>query len=124
VLFDKDVANGRSVVSANTALITSKSVNDALNLVVMLLTLSIYAALFISKTDNPFETKQAPSLRTLYDLSDLEQSLFIYQTGQSGWVQNKLYRNMSALWAQNEYLPLKMKPQKVGRQLDLLIKEK
>jgi penicillin amidase len=74
------------------------------------------------RAENPFEAKQAPSLRTLYDLSDLEQSLFIYQTGQSGWVQNKLYRNMSALWAQNEYLPLKMKPQKVGRQLDLLIK--
>ena len=78
----------------------------------------------VDTLQNPFETKQAPSLRTLYDLSDLEQSLFIYQTGQSGWVQNKLYRNMSALWAQNEYLPLKMKPQKVGRQLDLLIKEK
>jgi penicillin amidase len=74
--------------------------------------------------DNPFETKQAPSLRTLYDLSDLEQSLFIYQTGQSGWVQSKLYRNMSALWARNEYLPLQMKPQKIGRQLDLNIKEK
>ncbi|MBU3591182.1 penicillin acylase family protein [Polynucleobacter sp. 78F-HAINBA] len=76
------------------------------------------------RADNPFETKQAPSLRTLYDLSDLEQSLFIYQTGQSGWVQNKLYRNMSALWARNEYLPLQMKPQKIGRQLDLNIKEK
>ena len=76
------------------------------------------------RADNPFETKQAPSLRTLYDLSDLEQSLFIYQSGQSGWVQNKLYRNMSGLWARNEYLPLQMKPQKVGRQLDLTIKEK
>jgi penicillin amidase len=76
------------------------------------------------RAENPFETKQAPSLRTLYDLSDLEQSLFIYQTGQSGWVQNKLYRNMSALWARNEYLPLQMKPQKIGRQLDLNIKEK
>lgn len=76
------------------------------------------------RADNPFETKRAPSLRTLYDLSDLEQSLFIYQTGQSGWVQNKLYRNMSALWARNEYLPLQMKPQKIGRQLDLNIKEK
>ena len=76
------------------------------------------------RADNPFETKQAPSLRTLYDLSDLEQSLFIYQTGQSGWVQNKLYRNMSALWANNEYLPLQMKPQKISRQLDLNIKEK
>jgi penicillin amidase len=76
------------------------------------------------RADNPFETKQAPSLRTLYDLSDLEQSLFIYQSGQSGWVQNKLYRNMSALWARNEYLPLQMKPQKVGRQLELGNKEK
>lgn len=74
------------------------------------------------RADNPFETKQAPSLRTVYDLSDLEQSLFIYQSGQSGWVQSKLYRNMSALWARNEYLPLQMKPQKVGRQLDLAIK--
>ena len=76
------------------------------------------------RADNPFETKQAPSLRTIYDLSDLEQSFFIYQTGQSGWVQNKLYRNMSALWARNEYLPLQMKPQKTSRQLDLNIKEK
>jgi penicillin amidase len=76
------------------------------------------------KADNPFETKQAPSLRAIYDLADLEQSLFIYQTGQSGWVQSKLYRNMSALWAQNEYLPLQMKPAKVNRQLNLNIKEK
>ncbi|QWE27375.1 penicillin acylase family protein [Polynucleobacter sp. AP-Ainpum-60-G11] len=76
------------------------------------------------RADNPFETKQAPSLRTIYDLSDLDQSLFINQTGQSGWVQNKLYRNMSALWARNEYLPLQMKPQKTSRQLDLNIKEK
>ncbi len=74
--------------------------------------------------DNPFETKQGPSLRAIYDLSNLEQSLFIYQTGQSGWVQSKFYRNMSALWAQNEYLPLQMKPAKVSRQLDLNVKEK
>ncbi|BDX21241.1 penicillin amidase [Polynucleobacter sp. TUM22923] len=71
------------------------------------------------KSDNAFETKQAASLRTLYDLSDLEKSLFIYQTGQSGWVQSKLYRNMSAQWAKNEYLPLQMKPEKVSRQLEL-----
>ena len=76
------------------------------------------------RANNPFETKQAPSLRTLFDLSDLEQSLFIYQSGQSGWVQNKLYRNLSGLWARNEYLPLQMKPAKTSRQLDLNIKEK
>jgi len=76
------------------------------------------------RAENPFETKQAPSLRTLFDLADLEQSLFIYQTGQSGWVQSKLYRNMSPLWAQNEYLPLQMKPNKIRRELNLIIKEK
>jgi penicillin amidase len=76
------------------------------------------------RADNPYETKQAPSLRTLFDLADLERSLFIYQTGQSGWVQSKLYRNMSTLWAQNEYLPLQMKPKKITRELHLIMKEK
>lgn len=70
-------------------------------------------------SENPFETKQAPSLRTIYDLSNLEQSVFIYQAGQSGWVQSKLYRNMSPLWAKNDYLPLQMKPEKITRQLEL-----
>jgi len=71
------------------------------------------------RSKNPFETKQAPSLRTIYDLSNLEQSVFIYQAGQSGWVQSKLYRNMSPLWAKNDYLPLQMKPEKITRQLEL-----
>ena len=68
---------------------------------------------------NPYEAKQAPSLRAIYDLSDLEQSSFIYQTGQSGWVQSKLYRNMSPIWAKNETLPLQMKPANSKRQLVL-----
>ena len=71
------------------------------------------------RSKNPYETLQAPSLRTIYDFSDLEKSLFIYQTGQSGWVQSKLYRNMNTLWANNEYLPLKMKSDNINRQLEL-----
>jgi penicillin G amidase len=71
------------------------------------------------KSTNPYETIQGPSMRTIYDLSDLEKSLFIYQTGQSGWVQSKLYRNMNSLWANNEYLPLQMKPESTKRQLEL-----
>jgi penicillin amidase len=74
------------------------------------------------RSSNPYETLQAASLRTVYDLSDLEQSVFIYQTGQSGWVQSKLYRNMNPLWAKNEYLPLQMKPANVTRELELHIK--
>ena len=71
------------------------------------------------RSDNPYETLQGPSLRTIYDLSDLEKSVFIYQAGQSGWVQSPWYRNMSSLWAKNEYLPLQMKPEKMTRTLEL-----
>ncbi|MBU3565749.1 penicillin acylase family protein [Polynucleobacter sp. MWH-HuK1] len=71
------------------------------------------------QSKNPYETLQAPSLRTVFDFSDLEKSVFVYQTGQSGWVQSKLYRNMNSLWANNEYLPLQMKPEKSSRQLEL-----
>lgn len=71
------------------------------------------------QSKNPYETLQAPSLRAIYDLSNLEKSLFIYQTGQSGWVQSQFYRNMNSLWANNEYLPLQMKSEKISRQLEL-----
>ena len=74
------------------------------------------------RSTNPYETLQAASLRAVYDLSDLEKSIFIYQTGQSGWVQSSMYRNMNPLWAKNEYLPLKMKPENITRQLELKAK--
>jgi len=73
----------------------------------------------LGKHKNPFETKQAASLRTVFDLADLEQSTFIYQTGQSGWVQSKLYRNLNPLWADNQALPLQMKPTTFQRKLEL-----
>jgi penicillin G amidase len=73
----------------------------------------------LGKSKNPFETKQAASLRTVFDLADLEQSTFIYQTGQSGWVQSKLYRNLNPLWADNQALPLQMRPALIQRQLEL-----
>ncbi|MBU3605166.1 penicillin acylase family protein [Polynucleobacter sp. MWH-Creno-3A4] len=73
----------------------------------------------LNNPSNPYQTLQAPSMRTIYDLSDLEKSLFIYPTGQSGWVQSKLYRNLNSLWAKNEYLPLQMKPASTKRQLEL-----
>jgi len=71
------------------------------------------------KSENPYEAVQGPSMRAIYDLSDLEKSLFIYQSGQSGWIQSKLYRNMNPLWAKSEYLPLQMKPESSKRQLEL-----
>jgi penicillin amidase len=63
--------------------------------------------------------RHAASLRALYDLSDLEQSMFIYQTGQSGAVHSARYRDMAQAWASGGYRPLQFKPAKWAHQLTL-----
>jgi penicillin amidase len=68
----------------------------------------------------PFANRHAASLRTLFDLADLEKSQFIYQTGQSGLVFSSRYRDMSAQWAKVEYRPLQMNPAVVMHQLRLV----
>jgi len=47
----------------------------------------------------PFMNRHAASLRAIYDLADLEQSTFIYQTGQSGLMFSPRYRDMATDWA-------------------------
>ena len=58
----------------------------------------------------PFANRHAASMRTLFDLADLEKSQFIYQTGQSGLVFSSRYRDMSPAWAAVQYRPLQMQP--------------
>jgi len=58
----------------------------------------------------PFANRHAASLRAIYDLADPEQSLFIYQTGQSGLVFSPRYRDMSQEWAAVRYRPLRLQP--------------
>jgi penicillin amidase len=58
--------------------------------------------------NEPFANRHAASLRTLYDFSNLENSLFIHSTGQSGNVFSALYRNYTQRWAEVAYLPMKM----------------
>jgi penicillin amidase len=53
-----------------------------------------------------FVTNEAPSLRALYDLSNLDNSRFIQSTGQSGNVLSPLYRNYTQRWADMKYLPM------------------
>ena len=54
----------------------------------------------------PFANRHAASMRAIYDLSAPEQSLFIYQTGQSGHVFDPRSKNMSQAWASGHYRPL------------------
>ena len=68
----------------------------------------------------PFAGRHAASLRVIYDLSDLEKSQFIYQTGQSGLVWSSQYQNMTREWASGSYRPLKRQPEKLEHSLTLI----
>ena len=63
----------------------------------------------------PFANRHAASLRALYDLSNLENSLFIHSTGQSGNVVSPLYRNYAQRWADVAYLPMKTRREDVEK---------
>jgi penicillin amidase len=65
---------------------------------------------FANEEHDTFANRQAASMRAIYDLADLEQSLFIYQTGQSGVVFSDRYRDMAHEWANGQYRPLQFKP--------------
>jgi penicillin amidase len=56
----------------------------------------------------PFATRHAASMRAVYDLANLEDSGFIYQTGQSGHPFSPRYQDMKDEWGQVKYRPLRM----------------
>ena len=57
----------------------------------------------------PFANRHAASMRAVYDLADPDQSVFIYQTGQSGYVFDTRSRSMANAWASGQYRPLQQK---------------
>ena len=73
----------------------------------------------VDQVKEPFANRHAPSMRTLYDLADLEQSRFIYQTGQSGLVFSSRYGDMSKDWAAVNYRPLQLNPTTLAHRLQL-----
>jgi penicillin amidase len=56
----------------------------------------------------PFATRHAASMRAVYDLANLDESAFIYQTGQSGHPFSPRYQDMKDEWGQVKYRPLRM----------------
>lgn len=68
----------------------------------------------------PYANRHAASMRTLFDLADLERSQFIYQTGQSGLVFSSRYRDMRETWARVDYRALQMNPAALTHQLTLV----
>jgi penicillin G amidase len=56
----------------------------------------------------PFANRHAASLRAIYDLANLENSVFMHSTGQSGNVLSPDYRNLAGRWSEVKYLPMRM----------------
>ena len=65
----------------------------------------------------PFANRHAASMRSVYDLAEPEQSVFIYQTGQSGHVFDTRSRSMASDWASGQYRLLQQKGPSVHRLL-------
>lgn len=66
--------------------------------------------------ENPDRSVHGASYRAIYDFSDLDKSLFIHTTGQSGNFLSNLYSNMAGRWAKVEYLPMTTKPNEYGKE--------
>lgn len=58
----------------------------------------------------PFANTHAASIRTIYDFSNLNKSLYIHSTGQSGIFFSPLYRDMADDWANMKYRQMSTKP--------------
>lgn len=60
----------------------------------------------IRDEERPFANRHAASLRAIYDLADLDRSLYMQSTGQSGNVLSPWYANFSDRWARVEYITI------------------
>ena len=56
--------------------------------------------------DAPFENVHAAGLRMVLDFADLDRSLAITATGQSGHPLSRRYDSFAELWARGDYIPL------------------
>ena len=63
----------------------------------------------IANESEPYASRHAASLRAIYDLADLDNSVYMHSTGQSGNVLSPLYDNFARAWARVEYIPMSMK---------------
>jgi penicillin G amidase len=56
----------------------------------------------------PYLNVHASVLRTIYDFSDPDSSVFILSTGQSGHPLSRHYDDMASLWRRGEYIPMSL----------------
>lgn len=70
----------------------------------------------------PFANRHAPSMRAIYDLADLDRSLFMQSTGQSGNVMSPWYANMAERWARVEYITIPARREAIAAEHRLVLR--
>ena len=65
--------------------------------------------------DPPFANRHASSYRAIYDLADLDRSLYIHTTGQSGNPLSPFYRSFAKRWANVEYIEIATKRDAIAK---------
>ena len=77
---------------------------------------------FIRDEDRPFANRHSASLRALYDLADLDRSLFMQSTGQSGNYRSPWYSNFAERWARVEYITIPTRREAISAAHALVLK--
>ena len=63
----------------------------------------------------PFANRHASSYRAIYDFADLERSLYIHTTGQSGNPLSPFYRSFAERWAKVDYITISTKRDEIAK---------
>jgi penicillin amidase len=69
---------------------------------------------FIRDEARPFANRHAASLRAIYDLADLDRSVYMQSTGQSGNVLSPWYASFAQRWAKVEYITIPAKRETIA----------
>lgn len=59
---------------------------------------------------NPEANVHAAGFRAVYDFADLDRSVFIIATGQSGHPLSRHYDDLGTLWRRGDYVPMSLNP--------------
>lgn len=60
------------------------------------------------KGPEPYLNVHAAGFRAIYDFADLDRSVYIISTGESGHLLSRHYDDLSELWRIGEYIPMSM----------------
>jgi len=65
--------------------------------------------------ESPFANRHASSYRAIYDFADLERSIYVHTTGQSGNPLSPYYRSFAERWAKVDYIEIATRREAIAK---------